>query len=130
MCSHSNKYCTSYTDTRQCSVMVIFVSLTSTFVTKHTLHHFSYKHLQYNIHVYLTLTIARSSSNSKHPMPSNFSRLIRPFHCTQTPFIINGDRMCTCENNVFTVINIAFFRNRERVRQRDRERKMNRKNEK
>jgi len=42
------------------------------------------------------LTIARSSSNSRQPVPSNLSKAIRPFHRTHTPFIMKCDSMWTC----------------------------------
>lgn len=42
------------------------------------------------------LTIARSSSNSRQPMPSNLSKSMRPFHRTHTPFIMKCDSMWTC----------------------------------
>lgn len=44
----------------------------------------------------IALTIARSSSNSRQPAPSNLSRSMRPFHRTHTPFIMKCDSMWTC----------------------------------
>lgn len=44
----------------------------------------------------IALTIARSSSNSRQPVPSNLSKSMRPFHRTHTPFIMKCDSMWTC----------------------------------
>ena len=41
--------------------------------------------------LYEYATLAESSSNLNPPTPSNFSRLMYPFHRIDTPFSINGE---------------------------------------